>query len=133
VWIIATCPNFLDKKDSRFKPLLGAHFHKLHSSGVGTDIKHARVLTKDDEKLWRSGVMAVASSRGCRRVQLHPIISNCTHGINERAGSCRGLSCSHDRHGRVQSSLSNSRDMKRARSSKQIQGQGKLSGFCTKR
>ena len=55
------CPNFLDKKDTRFKPLQGAmdaHFHRLHSTGVGREVKHARVLTKEDEeKLWRSGVM----------------------------------------------------------------------------
>ena len=61
------CPNFLDKKDSRFKALQGAmdaHFHQLHSSGIGREIKHARVLTKDDEeKLWRSGVMGTSTPK----------------------------------------------------------------------
>ena len=61
------CPNFLDKKDSRFKPLQGAmdaHFHHLHSTGVGREIKRARVLTKDEEeKLWRSGVMGTQTPK----------------------------------------------------------------------
>ena len=46
------CPNFLDKKDSRFKKLHGtldSHFHHLHSTGLGREVKHARVLTKEDE------------------------------------------------------------------------------------
>ena len=55
------CPNFLDKKDSRFKPLHGtldSHFHQLHSTGIGRDVKHAKILTKDDEeKLRKSGVI----------------------------------------------------------------------------
>ena len=43
------CPNFLDKKDSRFKKLHGtldSHFHHLHSTGMGRKVKHACVLTK---------------------------------------------------------------------------------------
>ena len=38
------CLNFLDKKDSRFKPLHGtmdSHFHHLHATGVGRETKHA--------------------------------------------------------------------------------------------
>ena len=62
------CPNFLDKKDSRFKPLHGAmdsHFHHLHSIGIGRDTKHARVLSKEDEeKLWKSGVVGTRSPKG---------------------------------------------------------------------
>ena len=61
------CPNFLDKKDATFNSLHGtmdAHFHNLHSGGVGRDVKHARVLTKDDEdKLWRSGVMGTITPK----------------------------------------------------------------------
>ena len=55
------CLNFLDKKDSRFKAVHGtmdAHFHYLHSTGIGREVKHARVLMKDDEdKLWSKGIM----------------------------------------------------------------------------
>ena len=59
--ISPACPNFLDKKDSRFKQLhctLDAHFHKLHSDGIGRQVKHAEVFTKEDEeKLWGTGVL----------------------------------------------------------------------------
>ena len=59
--ISPTCPNFLDKKDSRFKQLhctLDAYFHKLHSDGIGRQVKHAEVFTKEDEeKLWGTGVL----------------------------------------------------------------------------
>ena len=61
------CPNFLDKKDSRFRPLQGtldALFHQLHSDGVGVQTKHTEILTKEDEeKLWSSGVMGVTTPR----------------------------------------------------------------------
>ena len=41
------CPNFLDKKDSRFKQFhctLDAHFHKLHSDGIIT-CQHFKPVT----------------------------------------------------------------------------------------
>ena len=41
------CPNFLDKKDTRFKQLHGAmdaHFHQLHARGIGQDVKHSEVF-----------------------------------------------------------------------------------------
>ena len=37
------CPNFLDKKDSRFKQLHGtldSYFHDLHCEGIGRQVKH---------------------------------------------------------------------------------------------
>ena len=71
------CPNFLDKKDSRFKPLQGAmdaHFHLLHSSGIGREIKYARVLTKDDEeKLWRSGVMGTNTPKALQNAVFYMV------------------------------------------------------------
>ena len=61
------CVNFLDKKDVRFKSIHGvmdAHFHQLHSTGIGRDVKHARALTTDDEeKLWRNGVMGTKTPK----------------------------------------------------------------------
>ena len=58
-------PNFLDKKDSRFKNFHGtldSHYHNLHASGLGREVKHARVLSEDDEeKLWKSGVLGTLS------------------------------------------------------------------------
>ena len=59
------CPNFLGKKDSRFKKFHGtldSHYHHLHGSGLGRQAKHARVLSDDDEdRLWRSGVLGTSS------------------------------------------------------------------------
>ena len=61
------CPNFLDKKDSRFQQLhctLDAHFHNLHSDGIGRQVQHAEVFTKEDEeKLWKSGVLGTNAPR----------------------------------------------------------------------
>ena len=37
---------------------LNSHFHKLHESGVGTVVKHAEIISKDEEnRLWDSQVM----------------------------------------------------------------------------
>ena len=55
------CPNFLDKKDVRFQQFhhsLDVHFNKLHSSGIGRQVNHAEVISKQEEnKLWESGVL----------------------------------------------------------------------------
>ena len=62
------CPNFLDKKDPQFKSLhktLDALFNKLHSEGIGRQVKKAEVITQEDEeKLWSSGVLNVSTPRG---------------------------------------------------------------------
>jgi len=43
---------------------MDARFHQLHSTGIGRDVKHARVLTTDDEeRLWRSGVMGTKTPK----------------------------------------------------------------------
>ena len=56
-----SCPNFLDKKDARFKQLHGtldAYFHKLHSQGIGRQTNHAEILSSEEEdKLWSTGVI----------------------------------------------------------------------------
>ena len=57
------CPNFLKKKDPRFKLLhntLDAYFNKLHSDGIGRKTKHAEVISVEEEtQLWDSGVMDI--------------------------------------------------------------------------
>ena len=48
-----SCPNFLNKKDARFRPLqqtLNAYLHNLHSQGLGR-IKHAEIVTPEDEEV----------------------------------------------------------------------------------
>ena len=45
-------PNFLDKKDSRFKHLHGtldSYFHRLHSEGHGRQTKHAETISSEEE------------------------------------------------------------------------------------
>ena len=62
------CPNFLDKKDPRFKHLhntLDVLFHNLHSEGIGRQTKQAEIITsEEEEKLWQSGVMSVGYPKG---------------------------------------------------------------------
>lgn len=61
-------PNFLDKKDPRFKLLhntLDTLFHNLHSEGIGRQTKHAEVISlEEEEKLWKSQVMNLERPRG---------------------------------------------------------------------
>ena len=61
------CPNFLEKSDSNFKDLhgtLGSLFHQLHSDGIGLQVKHAKVLSNEDErKLWDTGVMGTKNPK----------------------------------------------------------------------
>ena len=62
------CPNFLDKADNRFKQLhstLDAYFHKLHSEGIGTQTKHAEVISAEEEdQLWKESVMDIKTPTG---------------------------------------------------------------------
>ena len=71
------CPNFLDKKDSRFKKLHGtldSHFHNLHSTGLGREVKHAHVLTKEDEdKLWSSGILGTTSPKALQNAVFYTV------------------------------------------------------------
>ena len=61
-------PNFLDRKDVRFKKLHGTcdvAFRELHESGVGATKKSAEVITRENEdKLWKSGVLNTTSPGG---------------------------------------------------------------------
>ena len=61
------CPNFLNKQDSQFRQLQGtldALFHKLHSDGIGVQVRHTEIITKaDEEKLWTSGIMGLSNPR----------------------------------------------------------------------
>ena len=46
------CPNFMDKKDGRFYELSGtceSVARKLRVQGVGANVKHAQVVTPEEE------------------------------------------------------------------------------------
>ena len=59
----ANPPNFLDRKDFRFKQLHGAcdaTFRALHEQGIGTEKKSAEFIdTEIEDKLWDSGVLDI--------------------------------------------------------------------------
>ena len=61
-------PNFLDKKNPAFKQLHGTldvHFRRLHETGIGRRVKHAEVISKEEEdRLWRQNCMGAAAPRG---------------------------------------------------------------------
>ena len=43
-------------------------FRKLRSEGVGTDVRHAPLVTPDEEdKLWESGVLNITTPKGLQR------------------------------------------------------------------
>ena len=57
------CPNFLDTKDARFRDMhaiIDTYFRELRMTGVGADVKHASLVTKEEENaLWEKGVMGL--------------------------------------------------------------------------
>ena len=56
-------PDFLSKKDARFRDLQGTlecTFSDLRKKGIGAEVKHTPVITKEEEgQLWLAGVMGV--------------------------------------------------------------------------
>ena len=54
-------PDFLSKKDARFRDLQGTlecTFSDLRKRGVGAEVKHTPVITKEEEdQIWKAGVM----------------------------------------------------------------------------
>ena len=64
-------PNFLDKKDSRFRGLqtvVDNTFKKLRAEGIGCNSKHTETLSKEEEnKLWDSGVLGTSTPQALLR------------------------------------------------------------------
>lgn len=52
------CPNFMNRKDPRFSELTGTiqvKYRELREAGIGADVKHASVVTPDEEDiLWKT-------------------------------------------------------------------------------
>jgi hypothetical protein len=71
------CPNFLNKQDTCLQSLqhtLDAHFHKLHSDGIGVQVKHTDIVTKEDEtKLWTNGVMGVDTPKSLQNAAFYVV------------------------------------------------------------
>ena len=71
------CPNFLDKKDAHFRQLhhsLDVQFNKLHSNGIGRQVKHAEVFSKEDEwRLWESGTLGVSDPKSLQNAVFYTV------------------------------------------------------------
>ena len=83
------CPNFLDKKDPRFRDLRGACDNvsrKLREEGVGADVKHAAIFTpEEEEKLWNTGSIGIQSPKALvRAVFFYVGKSLCLRGGQEQ-------------------------------------------------
>ena len=59
--------NIFDKNDHRFRGFRGTcdrEFQRLHQNGVGADVKHAEIITSEEEEtLWSAGVLGVSSPK----------------------------------------------------------------------
>ena len=85
------CPNFLDKKDSRFQQLHGTvdyYFHQLHSEGVGRQTKHAEAISSEEkDHLWRQGVMDTMTPKGLQNAAFFVVGKMfCLRGVQEHRG-----------------------------------------------
>lgn len=64
-------PILVDNKNSKFKELhctVDAYFHLLQVDGVGTDVKHASVISKKEENLlWKKEVLSASTPLGLLR------------------------------------------------------------------
>ena len=82
------CPNFLDKKYTRFRPLqrtLDNYFNKLHSDGVGRKVKQAETISLEEEdKIWGSGFMDLNTPKGLQNAAFYSVGKFvCLHGGQE--------------------------------------------------
>ena len=63
--------NIFDKNDHRFRGFRGTcdtEFQRLHQNGVGADVKHAEIITSEEEEtLWSAGVLGVSSPKALLR------------------------------------------------------------------
>ena len=84
-------PNFLDKSDPRFRELRGACesiSRQLRQAGVGAEVKHAALITPDEEDmLWTSGVLGVSSPKALVRAVFYYVGKTlCLRGGQEQRG-----------------------------------------------
>ena len=74
-------PNFLDRKDTRFKKLHGtcdSVLHALREQGVEADKKSAKVITKaDEDKLWELGILNCISAEGLQKAVFYYVGKVC--------------------------------------------------------
>jgi hypothetical protein len=50
------------------------HFHKLHSEGIGIQVKHTEIVTKEDEtNLWTSGTVGVDTPKSLQNASFYVV------------------------------------------------------------
>ena len=63
--------NIFNKADHRFRCFRGtcdSEFQRLYQNGVGVDVKHAEIITAEEEEmLWSTGVLGVSSPKALLR------------------------------------------------------------------
>ena len=68
---VPDCPNFMDRKNHRFRDVTGAlqvRYRQLRKEGVGTVVKRAAVVTAEEEDaLWKSKVIGEGSPLALQR------------------------------------------------------------------
>lgn len=56
-------PNFMDTKNPQFREMhtiIDRYFRELRESGIGAEVKHTNVITKEEENLlWEKGVLGI--------------------------------------------------------------------------
>ena len=61
-------PNVLDRRDTWFKFIEGAcevAFCELHKEGIGTSVRHAAVITMEEEnQLWKLRIINIIKPKG---------------------------------------------------------------------
>ena len=74
-------PNFLDRKDARFKKLHGTCdviFCSLHRAGVSAKVNSAKIISKEEEeKLWETGVLNTETPNGLQKVIFYYVGKAC--------------------------------------------------------
>ena len=63
--------KFLDQKDPRFRDVHGACdsvYRQLHQQGIGTSVRHASVITpEEEEQLWSTSVISITTPHSLQR------------------------------------------------------------------
>ena len=61
-------PKFLNRSESAFRDIHGtcdSVYRDLHSKGIGTEVKHASLITpEEEEKLWTTEILSVKTPKG---------------------------------------------------------------------
>ena len=70
-------PKFLNKSDPTFRDInrtCDSVYRDLHSKGIGTEVKHASLITPEEEgKLWTAEVFLIKTAKALQRAVFYYI------------------------------------------------------------